>query len=300
MTAANTESGILSRSLRGAVSGAFFFGFAALFLNVLFQSGSQASWQRVALFALLGALSLGPGRAIGRGIIGPVVGGLGGAMLGGLVTDRLGAHFVYSAGDRPALGAPLLISGPTLEGRQFNSQDWKGRVVLVDFWATWCAPCRADLPYLRKVYHRYHDEGFEVLGISLDYTRERVLKFTAENDVAWPQVFFPGETAWHNPLVRRYGVQTIPATILLDREGRPAAVEVRGKDLEEYVGWLLGKDLPFSPRRLSELRFDLARMPPVLTGSILFGCVLGANIGAFLQRREAKSRLPLPPPNDIV
>ena len=286
----NTENAIVRRSLRGAVSGAFFFGLAALFLSAALQGDARTSWQRVAFFALLGALSLGLGRAIGLDTIGPVVGGLGGAMLGGLVADRLGAHFVYATADTPQRGVPLVISGPTLDGRQFNSQDWKGRVVLVDFWATWCGPCVAEIPNLRDVYHRYHGDGFEVIGISLDYTREPVLKFTAENDITWTQVFFPGETAWHNPLVRKYGVQAIPATILLNREGRPAAVELRGEELEAHVARLLEKDLPFSPRRLPELRLDLARMPPVLTASIFFGCALGAMSGAFLQRRRRQER----------
>jgi thiol-disulfide isomerase/thioredoxin len=284
----NAESGIFRRVLGGAAQGAFFFGLVALVASAAFQSDVHGTWHRVVFFALIGALSLGTGQAIGQGALGAVLGGLLGAAVGGGGADRLGVHFIYADTDPPRQSEPLEFAGPTLDGQAFDSRDWKGKVVLVDFWATWCGPCVAELPNVRDVYDRYHADGFEVIGISLDKSREKLSSFVQENGTPWPQIFIAGETGWNNPLVRKYGVQAIPATILLDQDGRPTAVELRGRDLEEQVARLLGANLPFSPSRLDRLQLDLARMPPVLTGSILLGCFLGAFCGAFLQRRGAR------------
>jgi thiol-disulfide isomerase/thioredoxin len=288
----NAKSGLFRRILGGAAQGAFFFGLAALVASAAFQSDVQGTWHRVIFFALIGALSLGTGHAIGQGALGAVLGGLLGAAVAGATVDRLGVHFTYADTDSPRLSEPLEFAGPTLDDQTFDSRDWKGRVVLVDFWATWCGPCVAEMPNVRDVYDRYHANGFEVVGVSLDKTREKLLGFVQENDIPWPQIFFAGETGWNNPLVRKYGVQAIPATILLDQEGRPTAIELRGRNLEEQVARLLGANLPFSPSRLDRLQLDLARMPRVLTGSILLGCALGACCGAFLQRRGAGSARP--------
>jgi thiol-disulfide isomerase/thioredoxin len=281
----NAKSGLFRRILSGAAQGAFFFGLAALVASAAVHSDVHGTWHRVFFFALIGALSLGIGRAIGQGALGAVLGGLLGAAVGGATADRLGVHFIYADFDSPRLSEPLEVAGPTLDGHAFDSRDWKGRVVLVDFWATWCRPCVAELPNVRDVYDRYHAAGFDVVGVSLDKTRDRLSSFIQENSIPWPQIFFAGDTGWNNPLVRRFGVQAIPATILLDQDGRPAAVDLRGRDLEEQVARLLGGSLPLSPSRLDRLQFDLTRMPPVLTGSILFGCVLGAFCGAYLQGR---------------
>jgi thiol-disulfide isomerase/thioredoxin len=290
----NSKSGLFRRILGGAAQGAFFFGLAALVASAAFQSDASGTWHRVTFFALVGALSLGVGQTVGKGALGAVLGGLLGAAMGGATADQLGFHFTYAEIPRPGTGPPLEFAGPTLDNQAFNSRDWKGKVVLVDFWATWCGPCVAELPNVRHVYDRYHAEGFEVVGVSLDKTRAQLSRFIEENNIPWPQIFFEGETGWSNPLVRKYGVQAIPATILIDQESRPAAIELRGPDLEEQVARLLGTSLSFSPSRLDRLQLDLVRMPPVLTGSILFGCILGALCGAYLQHRGADSKRQTP------
>jgi thiol-disulfide isomerase/thioredoxin len=298
----NAKSGLFRRILGGAAQGAFFFGLAALVASAAFQSDVSGTWHRVTFFALVGALSLGTGQAIGEGVLGAILGGLLGATVGGATADQLGVHFIYTVAAAPRTGPPLEFAGPTLENRAFNSRDWKGKVVLVDFWATWCGPCVAELPNVRQVYDRYHSNGFEVVGVSLDKTREQLRRFIEENNIAWPQIFFDGETGWNNPLVRKFGVQAIPATILLDQDSRPTATELRGPDLEEHVARLLGASLTLSPSRLDRLQLDLARMPIVLTASIFLGCLLGAVCGAFLQRRgggaNTQTRV-VPPPDNV-
>ncbi|MEI9896464.1 MAG: TlpA disulfide reductase family protein [Chthoniobacter sp.] len=123
-------------------------------------------------------------------------------------------------------GQPLSISG------------LKGKVVLIDFWATWCGPCVAELPNVSAAYEKYHAKGFEVVGISLDEKKEALAKFIAAKKLPWPQ-FFDGK-GWDNKLGQQYGIRSIPATYLLDKEGKIIAKDLRGEDLAEAVAKAVG------------------------------------------------------------
>jgi thiol-disulfide isomerase/thioredoxin len=136
-----------------------------------------------------------------------------------------------------AIGKPPEIAGPTLAGSEIDISDFKGKVVLVDFWATWCGPCVAELPNVRSVYDKYHDQGFEVIAVSFDQTKDELAKFVADQKLPWPQIFFDeeGKRFWQNPLGRKYGIDGIPATFLVDREGNLQKIGVRGEALEPAV-----------------------------------------------------------------
>lgn len=124
-----------------------------------------------------------------------------------------------------------------LAGNPLSIGALKGRIVLVDFWATWCGPCVAELPNVLAAYEKYHAKGFEIIGISLDRSEEALKKFIAEKKMSWPQ-YFDGK-AWDSVLGRQYGVTSIPATYLLDREGRIVGRDLRGADLEAALARLL-------------------------------------------------------------
>jgi thiol-disulfide isomerase/thioredoxin len=146
------------------------------------------------------------------------------------------------------VGQALDLVGPTVEGKTFDLKLLRGKVVLIDFWATWCGPCVAEMPNVKGVYDRYHQDGFEVVGVSLDNSRGALLQFLKAKGISWPQLFDEDSRAqgWKNPLVRKYGIHAIPATILVNRAGVVAAVRVRGEALEPAVARLLGKT-PASP-----------------------------------------------------
>jgi peroxiredoxin len=126
---------------------------------------------------------------------------------------------------------------PTVEGDTLRLSDYRGKVVLLDFWATWCGPCRGELPHVRSAFERYHDRGFEIVGVSLDVSVDQLKRFTASNGMPWPQIFQGKGTM--TPLKESYGVRSIPSTFLVDREGRVAATQLRGKELHQAIEALL-------------------------------------------------------------
>ena len=97
--------------------------------------------------------------------------------------------------------------------------NFKGKVVMVDFWATWCGPCVGEVPNVVAAYKKYHDKGFEIIGVSLDRDGDldKMKSFTKDKEMPWPQYFDGG--FWTNKLAVKYGINSIPATFLLDGSG---------------------------------------------------------------------------------
>lgn len=131
------------------------------------------------------------------------------------------------------------FSEKDLAGQPLSISAHKGKVVLVDFWATWCGPCVAELPNVLAAYEKFHPKGFEIIGISLDEDRAALDAFLAEHKMTWPQ-YFDG-LGWKSKIGRAYGVSAIPATYLLDKEGKIVAKGLRGPALEAELAKLLAE-----------------------------------------------------------
>ena len=120
-----------------------------------------------------------------------------------------------------------------LDGKPLSPASEKGKVVLIDFWATWCGPCVGELPNVQKVYGEYHDKGFDIIGVSLDQDKDKLTSFIKEKQMPWPQ-YFDGK-GWGNKVSTTYGINSIPATYLLGKDGKIIAKGLRGDDLEAAV-----------------------------------------------------------------
>ena len=134
----------------------------------------------------------------------------------------------------PSFAAKDAISGDRLE-----LKDLRGKVVLIDFWATWCPPCRKELPNLKRTYQKYKAQGFEIVSISLDSDRNRFKSFVRTNGMSWHHVMEGGR--WETRLARKYGIRGIPAMFVLDSNGICVAENVRGQRLDTAIERALAK-----------------------------------------------------------
>ncbi len=143
------------------------------------------------------------------------------------------------------IGKPLDLKFTAMDGSSVDLGALRGKVILLDFWATWCPDCLREMPVLRKTYQKYKDKGLAVVGISLDKDGQALANFVAKKLIPWPQ-FFDGQ-GWQSELAIKYGVRSIPETWLINQRGNVVSTGVSIEKLDQTIGQLIS-----SPDQLSQ------------------------------------------------
>ena len=131
------------------------------------------------------------------------------------------------------------IALPSVSGDTIYLSSLKGKVVLLDFWASWCGPCRSSNKGLTKLYPKYKSKGFEILGVSLDDDHSKWKMAIAKDKITWLQVNEPG--GWDAKTAMMWNISAIPTSFLIDKEGKLIAMDLTGKELEKALKYLIDK-----------------------------------------------------------
>ncbi|WP_271783304.1 TlpA disulfide reductase family protein [Aquimarina algiphila] len=131
------------------------------------------------------------------------------------------------------------FSAPTPEGKMLSLKQSMGKITIIDFWASWCKPCRMENPNVVNVYKKYHDKGLNIISVSLDKKQEAWTKAISDDNLDWNHV--SNLQFWQEPIAQAYGVRSIPATFILDEKGNVIAKNLRGPALEEKISELLAQ-----------------------------------------------------------
>ena len=170
------------------------------------------------------------------------------------------------------------ISLPDTEGKEVKLSSFRGKYVLVDFWASWCGPCRRENPTVVEAYNRFRDKNFTVLGVSLDKQKEPWLKAIVDDQLNWTHI--SDLKYWQSEVVPLYGIQGIPFNVLVDPDGKIVAENLRGAALEQKLGEILGGYIP--PKETSSSFSTLLIVAAVTVIALLLGWFL------FFRKKETK------------
>lgn len=139
----------------------------------------------------------------------------------------------------PNIADPRLdFTMATLKGDSIRLSSMKGKVFLLDFWASWCGPCRMSNKGLVKLYNKYRDKGFEILGVSVDEDVKDWKKAISKDKITWPQVNDTG--GWDALAAVKWRVEALPSSFLVDKDGNVVAIDLDKKELEKKIIELLG------------------------------------------------------------
>jgi len=149
-------------------------------------------------------------------------------------SQRIASNLASVGNQAPA------FSAPTPEGKQLALKETLGKYTIIDFWASWCRPCRMENPNVVRVYNKYHDKGLNIISVSLDQKGQdaRWKKAIEKDQMDWYHV--SNLNYWNDPIAKSYGVRSIPATFLLDENGVIIAKNLRGRALEAKMAELMG------------------------------------------------------------
>ncbi|WP_116787951.1 TlpA disulfide reductase family protein [Flavobacterium psychrotrophum] len=129
------------------------------------------------------------------------------------------------------------FSAPTPDGKQLSLKQAMGKVTIIDFWASWCPPCRAENPHVVEVYNKYHTKGLNIIGVSLDKKADAWKKAISDDKLAWNHI--SNLKYWNEPIAKLYGVEQVPTTFILDKDGKIIAKDLRGAQLDAKIKELL-------------------------------------------------------------